>query len=130
MIDGGGRQAGRVRTGPEGSFAIPVSAPGTYTLIAIGAGHEPYASAVQVGERPLERLIELAGGGSLAGTVRAAATGTPLAGAAVTLLGADGEVVAARTTDAAGRYEFGGAPPGSYTLAMTAPSCELPPCRW
>jgi EmrB/QacA subfamily drug resistance transporter len=124
VIDGSGRLAGRDRSGPDGSFSISLPARGSYTLIVLADGHEPQASAVYVGDRPAEREVALAGTGSLAGTIRAAGAGTPLAGVTVTLLGTHGEVVAARTADGAGRYRFDTVAPGRYTLAVSAPSCQ------
>jgi hypothetical protein len=124
VIDGSGRLAGRDRSAPDGSFSISLPARGAYTLIVLADGHEPQASAVYVGDRPAEREVALAGTGSLAGTIRAAGAGTPLAGVTVTLLGSHGEVVAARTADGAGRYRFGTVAPGRYTLALSAPSCQ------
>lgn len=124
LIDVSGRLAGRDRTGPDGSFGIAVPARGTYTLIAIADGREPHASAVYVGDRPTARDVTLAGAGGLAGTVRAAGTGAPLAVATVTLLGGGGEVIAAGTTDSSGRYQFAEIGPGPCTLAVSAPSCQ------
>jgi EmrB/QacA subfamily drug resistance transporter len=124
VIDVSGRLAGRDRTGPDGSYGIAVPARGTYTLIALADGREPHASAVYIGDRPTAREVTLAGAGGVAGAVRAAGTGAPLAVATVTLLGGGGEVVAAATTDSSGRYRFEEMDPGRYTLAVSAPSCQ------
>lgn len=124
LIDAGGRQAGWERTGPDGAYRVPVPGPGSYTLIVMAGGHEPQACAACVGDRPAHREVTLAGGGGLTGTVRAAGTGTPLAGATVTLLRTRGEVVAARVTGPDGSYRFESAAPGRYTLAVSAPSCQ------
>jgi hypothetical protein len=54
---------------------------------------------------------------SIGGTVRNAATATPLAGAAMTLL----ETGVGTVSDADGRFRFAGLQPGSYTLRAVAP---------
>src|SRR5487761_954562 len=122
LIDPAGRQAGHGRTGPDGSYQIPAPRQGTYTLIAIAGAHQPHASAVQVGSQPVELQVLLAGASRLTGTVRTAGSGSPLAAATVTLADARGDVVAARTTDDAGSYSFEETVPGSYSLAVSAPS--------
>ena len=66
----------------------------------------------------------LPGASQLAGTVRAAGTGGPLAGVTVTLANTRGEVVAARSTDAHGRYLITDLAPGRYALALSAPAYQ------
>jgi EmrB/QacA subfamily drug resistance transporter len=122
LIDPAGRQAGRDSTGPDGSYRISAPGEGTYTLIAMANGHRPHASAVRVGGQAVEIDMLLAGASRLAGTVRAAETGSPLAGVTVTLADLRGEVVAAATTGEAGRYLIDDLAPGRYTLAMSASS--------
>ncbi len=122
LIDPAGRQAGRGRTGPDGSYQIPAPARGTYTLIAMAGAHQPRAAAVQVGSQPVELQVLLTGASRLTGTVRAAGTGSPLTAATVTLADTRGDIVAARATDAAGGYAFEQMAPGGYTLVVSAPS--------
>jgi EmrB/QacA subfamily drug resistance transporter len=124
LIDPAGRQAGRGSTGPDGSYRISAPGQGTYTLIAMANAHRPHASAVRVSGQPVEVDVLLAGASRLTGTVRATGTGSPLAGVTVTLADLRGEVVAAGSTDEAGRYVLEDLAPGRYTLALSAPSCQ------
>jgi uncharacterized protein YfaS (alpha-2-macroglobulin family) len=77
---------------------------------------------VRIGGQPVEVEVLLPGAAALAGTVRAAGTGSPLAGVTVTLADLRGEVVATRSTGEAGRYLIEDLVPGRYTLALSAPS--------
>lgn len=124
LIDMGGRQAGRSRTGADGSYRVRVQGPGLYTLIATAAAHRPQAATVQLGGGPAEHDVLLPGAARLAGTVRAAGAGTPVSGASVALADSRGEVLSARATDDAGRYLFEDLAPGRYTLAVSAPSYQ------
>ena len=124
LIDPAGRQAGRGSTGPDGSYRISASGQGTYTLVAMASSHRPHASAVHVGGQPVEVDVLLAGASRLTGTVRAAGTGSPLAGVTVTLADLRGEVVAGGNTGEAGGYLIEDLAAGRYTLALSAPSCQ------
>jgi len=121
LIDPSGQQAARGQSGADGEYQVSAPAPGPYTLIAMAAAHQPYASAVRVGTGPVEVDVLLPGASRLAGTVRTAGTGDPLAGATVTLADTRGEVVAARSTDPQGQYLIGDLAPGHYALALSAP---------
>jgi Carboxypeptidase regulatory-like domain len=88
LIEAGGRQAGRSRTGADGSYQVRVAQRGVYTLVAAAAGHQPQAAVVHAGGGPVEHDVLLAGAARLAGTVRAAGTGRPVPGATVALVSA------------------------------------------
>jgi hypothetical protein len=122
LIDAAGRQAGIGRSGADGRYQVPVSAHGTYTLIAMASSHEPYASAVRVADQLAEMDMLLSGASSLVGVVRSA--GQPLPGVMVTLANARGEVVGTAVTGAAGEYAVENLVAGSYTLAVSAPSYQ------
>jgi EmrB/QacA subfamily drug resistance transporter len=124
LIDPAGGQAARASSGDDGWYQVAAPAAGTYTLIAMAASHQPHASAVHAGDQPVDLDVLLSGASRLAGTVRAAATGAPLAGATVSLADPRGEVVAARSTDSHGRYVVADLAPGRYTLALSAPGCQ------
>src|SRR5487761_817054 len=96
LIDLAGHQAGRGQTGPDGSYQIPAPGKGTYPLIAMAGAHQPHAAAVQVGTAPVDLQVQLTG------------ASTPTA----------------RRTDEDGRYAFDEIVPGSYTLAVAAPSYQ------
>jgi EmrB/QacA subfamily drug resistance transporter len=121
LISRAGRQAGLGRADADGGYTIPVSRPGRYTLMAIARGYQPQAVAVTADGAATGFDVTLPGGSSLAGMVRTAGTGQPLAGAAVSLASGSGEIITGQTTDGAGRYRFAGLAPGGYTLAVTAP---------
>jgi EmrB/QacA subfamily drug resistance transporter len=124
LIDPAGGQAARASSGDDGWYQVAAPTAGTYTLIAMAASHQPHASAVHAGDQPVDLDVLLPGASRLAGTVRAAATGAPLAGATVSLADPRGEVVAARSTDSHGRYVVADLAPGRYTLALSAPGCQ------
>ena len=124
LIDPSGRQAAHGQSDAGGAYQVCAPAPGPYTLIAMAPSHQPHASAVRVGTGPVEVDVLLPGASQLAGTVRAAATGGPLAGVTVTLANTRGEVVAARSTDAHGRYLIADLAPGRYALALSAPAYQ------
>ncbi len=50
----------------------------------------------------------------------------PIAGVTITLLDANGNVVATTQTDAAGQYKFSGLRPGNYTVRQTQPAVLFP----
>jgi Carboxypeptidase regulatory-like domain len=124
LIEASGRQAGRSRTGTDGSYQVRLAQRGVYTLVAMAAGHQPQAAVVHAGGGPVEHDVLLAGAARLAGTVYAAGTGRPIPGATVALADSRGEVMAAHNTDDAGRYLFGELLAGSYTIAVSAPSYQ------
>jgi uncharacterized surface anchored protein len=124
LIDPSGRQAAHGQSDAGGAYQVCAPAPGPYTLIAMAPSHQPYASAVRVGTGPVEVDVLLPGASRLAGTIRAAGTGGPLAGVTVTLANTRGEVVAARSTDTHGRYLITDLAPGRYALALSAPAYQ------
>jgi EmrB/QacA subfamily drug resistance transporter len=124
LIDPSGRQAAHGQSDVSGAYQVCAPAPGPYTLIAMAPSHQPHASAVRVGTGPVEVDVLLPGASQLAGTIRAAGTGGPLAGVTVTLANTRGEVVAARSTDAHGRYLITDLAPGRYALAFSAPAYQ------
>jgi EmrB/QacA subfamily drug resistance transporter len=115
----GGAAAGAVIAG-AGAGAMMAGGAAAGAVIAGAAAGAVMAGAVMAGGAA-GADVTLPGASSLTGTVRTAGTGRPLAGAAASLAGPDGEVVAGQTTDDAGRYRFADLIPGSYTLAVAAP---------
>ena len=120
LVDPAGKQAGVVRSGPDGRYQVPVPARGAYTLIAMASAHEPYASAVRVAEQPAPVDLLLSSGSRLSGAVLAAGTGEPLPGVAVTLANGHGEAVGSAVTGTDGRYVVENLAAGQYTLTLSA----------
>jgi hypothetical protein len=124
LIDPAGRQAGIGHSGPDGRYEVRVPERGSYTLIAMAASYEPFASAVRVAEQPAEVDMLLSGASRLSGTVRAASTREPLANVTVTLANGNGEVVGTAVTGPDGSYSVDSLVAGQYTLAVSAPSFQ------
>ncbi|HVM16336.1 MAG TPA: carboxypeptidase regulatory-like domain-containing protein [Gaiellaceae bacterium] len=107
------------RTLVDGTYRLGVTA-GTHTIRVTADGYEPFEGTVEVGSQGSFRFdVELVAipRGSVTGTVRDAATGAPLAGAAVTLAGArDAETL----TDAAGAFAFEDVVPETYAVTVRA----------
>jgi EmrB/QacA subfamily drug resistance transporter len=120
LIDSGGKQIGRKVSGSDGGFDLPVPEPGSYVLIASAGAHQPQATVVAVGAAPVPVDVVLTGTSSLTGTVTVAGKGMPVADATATLADSAGEVVAARATDAEGRFLFDELVAGAYTLVVSA----------
>jgi RND superfamily putative drug exporter len=59
VIDTAGRQIAVVRTGPEGSFWLPVPTGGAYLVAASARGHQPAALLITVADRPVRQDIVL-----------------------------------------------------------------------
>lgn len=105
----------------RGRFALLELAAGSYTLTVSRPGYQTLTrtvalAAAQTADLGQLRLLPQSSAGLVRGTVTAT-DGTPLAGAAVQLSSAAGNLAA--TTDAQGRYEFSAAPPGAITLAAS-----------
>jgi EmrB/QacA subfamily drug resistance transporter len=121
LIDQRGRQVARATGGADGSYSVPSQGPGAYVLIVSAHGHQPQASSVVISNGPATVDVTLTGSGELTGTVRAAATGSPLAGVTVTLTDSRGEVNGAFITTTDGTYAFVGVGAGAYTLVASGP---------
>ncbi|WP_146088284.1 MMPL family transporter [Actinacidiphila yanglinensis] len=115
LIASDGRQAGRARATPEGTFSLPVPTGGSYVLVAGAPGHHPQTASVLTAGSPVDCDLVLTGTGSLTGTVRRA-NGAPVEDAKVVLRDADGHQVAEVRTGKDGSYAFANLYPGSYTL--------------
>ncbi|WP_370969564.1 MFS transporter [Amycolatopsis sp. cg9] len=119
LIDQRGRQVARATGAADGSYSVPSQGPGAYVLIVSAHGHQPQASSVVISTGPATVDVTLTGSGELTGTVRAAATGSPLANVTVTLTDSRGEVNGAFITTADGTYAFVGVGAGAYTLVAS-----------
>lgn len=61
LIDTEGRKVAEVRTGPEGSYLLPVPTAGSYLLVASAIGHRPIGLRITALDRPVEQEIVLSG---------------------------------------------------------------------
>ncbi|WP_326704657.1 DHA2 family efflux MFS transporter permease subunit [Streptomyces cyaneofuscatus] len=120
LISLGGRQLGRSVARGDGGYTLDAPGSGSYVLIASADGFQPQASTVVVGEEPLAFDILLSGTSGLAGTVRAAESGTPVDGAMVIVTDVRGDVLATGTSGPTGEFAFGELVPGSVTVAVNA----------
>ncbi|MFC9173735.1 MFS transporter [Streptomyces sp. NPDC057107] len=120
LISLGGRQLGRSVARADGGYTLDAPGSGSYVLIASADGFQPQASTVVVGEEPLAFDILLSGTSGLAGTVRAAESGTPVDGAMVIVTDVRGDVLATGASGPAGEFAFGELIPGSVTVAVNA----------
>ncbi|MFE9450886.1 MFS transporter [Streptomyces sp. NPDC006739] len=121
LISLGGRQLGRSVAQADGSYAVEAPGEGTYVLIASADGYQPQAATLLVGADPLSYDVLLSGTSGLAGLVRAADSGTPVAGAVVIVTDVRGDVLATGQTDGLGEFAVGDLVPGTVTLAVSSP---------
>ncbi|MEV6611323.1 MFS transporter [Kutzneria sp. NPDC051319] len=121
VIDLNGKQVGRTVSGQDGGYDLAAPANGTYVLIASAGSHQPQASTVVVNGAPVSFDVVLTGTAGLVGVVSALG-GAPVVEATVTLADVRGEVVASRSTDGGGSYQFAELVGGEYTLVVSAES--------
>jgi EmrB/QacA subfamily drug resistance transporter len=110
-----GTVAGSTTTDRGGGYRMDELAPGRYTVTVRAPGHRPAAEPATVTGDGTRCDVELRPAASVHGTVRSR-DGRPLAAARVTLLDAAGDVVAARSTGADGRYRFADLSGEEYTV--------------
>ncbi|MFE7628663.1 MFS transporter [Streptomyces sp. NPDC057509] len=120
LISLGGRQLGIAAAQDDGRYTLDAPGAGSYVLIASADGFQPQASTVVVGEEPLAYDILLAGTSGLAGIVRAAESGTPVADAMVIVTDVRGDVLATGKSGETGDFTFGELVPGAVTVAVNA----------
>jgi EmrB/QacA subfamily drug resistance transporter len=120
VVELGGRQLGRVITKDDGSYEVGVPGADSYVLIVAADGHQPQAATVTVGDDPLFYELALSGTSGLAGVVRSAATGAPLAAARILVTDLRGEVVASAETDRNGRFSIQDLVSGTVTVVASA----------
>ncbi|MEU2623989.1 MFS transporter [Streptomyces sp. NPDC007157] len=121
LISLGGRQLGRAVADAEGRYAVVAPGEGTYVLIASADGCRPQATTLVVSTEPVAYDVLLSGASGLAGLVRAADSGAPVAGAVVVVTDVRGDVLATQQTDGVGEFAVGDLVPGPVTLAVSSP---------
>ncbi|MEH0581178.1 MFS transporter [Streptomyces sp. B21-108] len=121
LISLGGRQVSRAVAEADGAYAVEAPGEGTYVLIASADGHQPQATTVVVGATPVTYDVLLSGSSGLAGAVRSADSGAPVAGAVVILTDVRGDVLATTRTDGIGEFSVADLVPGPVTLAVSSP---------
>ncbi|MFL4908749.1 MFS transporter [Streptomyces sp. MMS24-I2-30] len=115
-----GRQLNRVLARSDGAYALAAPGEGTYILIASAAGFRPRAASLVVGAAPLTHDVLLGGGTGLAGVVRSADSGAPVAGAVVVVTDVRGDVLATGRTDTLGEFSVSDLVPGTVTLVVSS----------
>ena len=117
LTDRDGEVVGATTTGPDGRYGFNELLAGTYTLVASARGTRPGAVAMTVPETgDIATDVELSGAASLSGIARGGSHDAPVPDARVTLVDADGHVVAMTNTDDSGAYTFPEIPEGQYTV--------------
>ncbi|MBA2945474.1 MFS transporter [Streptomyces himalayensis] len=120
LISLGGRQLGRSVAHGDGSYGLDAPSAGSYVLIASADGFQPQASTIVVNDEPVAYDILLSGTSGLAGVVRSADSGVPVAGAVVIVTDVRGDVLATGQTDALGEFTITDLVPGTVTLAVNS----------
>ncbi|MEU1511167.1 MFS transporter [Streptomyces sp. NPDC005811] len=121
LISLGGRQLGRAVTAADGSYTLRAPGEGTYVLITAADGHQPQATTVLAGSAPVTYDVLLVGSSGLAGAVRSAESGAPVAGAVVIVTDVRGDVLASVRTDGMGEFAVADLVPGPVTVAVSSP---------
>ncbi|GAA2763644.1 hypothetical protein GCM10010103_26850 [Streptomyces paradoxus] len=121
LISLGGQQIGRSVSRSDGSYGVDAPGAGSYVLIAASEGYQPQASTIVVAGEPVAYDVLLSGTSGLAGVVRSAEGGTPVAGAVVIMTDVRGEVLATTRTDVLGEFTVTDLVPGPVTLAVSSP---------
>jgi protocatechuate 3,4-dioxygenase beta subunit len=119
VTDFGGRQLARAVTATDGGYRMVLPTGGSFLLICAAENHQPAASMITVAAGEIRRDVSLSGAGQLQGRV-ADQAGRPIAGAAITLTDARGEVVGSAVTSDDGSYALPDLYPADYTLTATA----------
>ena len=120
LIDQSGEQVARAGVDGTGNYLLNAPGPGTYVMIASASGYVPEASSVRLDSDPIDVEITLSGAGELVGTVIAAPTETPVAGATVILTDSRGEVITSQSSESGGGFRFLGMSGGGHTLVVRA----------
>jgi len=118
-----GAESAQATSDAEGRFTLRELDPGRYLLTGSREGFaQPRAVVARAGE---EATVELTRGGGVAGVIREAGSGQPVAPfRLVVLRGGRGwklPVRNATVVDASGRFEIGDLPPGPVVLLVSAP---------
>jgi len=121
LISLDGKQLSRSVSGGDGSYGVDTPAAGSYVLIASADGFQPQASTLVVGDGPVSYDVLLSGTSGLAGLVRSADSGAPVADAVVIVTDVRGEVLATGRTDVLGEFTVTDLVPGTVTLAVNSP---------
>ncbi|WP_460061893.1 MFS transporter [Streptomyces sp. YKOK-I1] len=121
LISLGGRQLGRAVTAADGSYTLDAPGEGRYVLITAAEGHQPQATTVLAGAAPVTYDVLLVGSSGLAGAVRSAESGAPVAGAVVIVTDRRGDVLASVRTDGLGEFAVADLVPGPVTVAVGSP---------
>lgn len=116
LTDSTGSQAARAVADEDGRFRIEDLAPGMYVAIVSRPGFRPQAESLRVLGPGVNAEFDLEAATAVHGTVRDNATGNPVALAAVTALGANGEVLARAVSDLDGAYRIDGLDATAVTL--------------
>jgi hypothetical protein len=120
LISLGGKQLGRSVSRSDGSYGVDAPGAGSYVLIAAAEGCQPQASTIVVTDELLVYDVLLSGTSGLAGVVRSADGGTPVAEAAVIVTDVRGEVLATGRTDVLGEFTVTDLVPGPVTLTVSS----------
>ncbi|MEU4484012.1 MFS transporter [Streptomyces purpurascens] len=121
LISLGGKQLGRSVSRGDGSYGVDAPDAGSYVLIASSEGYQPQASTIVVAGEPVAYDVLLSGTSGLAGVVRSADSGTPVAEAVVIVTNVRGDVLATGRTDVLGEFTVTDLAPGPVTLAINSP---------
>ncbi|MGI5427938.1 MFS transporter [Streptomyces sp. CA-179760] len=121
LVSLGGRQLGRSVSRGDGSYGVDAPDAGSYVLIASSEGYQPQASTIIVAGEPVAYDVLLSGTSGLAGVVRSADSGTPVAEAVVIVTDVRGDVLASGRTDVLGEFTVTDLVPGPVTLAVNSP---------
>jgi hypothetical protein len=116
LTDIHGEVVGTAKTAVDGRYTFNELLSGSYTLVVNAAGYRPFASTLTISDTA-DALsdVELSAAARLTGTTLGG-YGQPVPDARITLVDANGHVVAMTSTDETGAYIFGDLPEGDYTV--------------
>ncbi|MFC0434378.1 collagen binding domain-containing protein [Kutzneria buriramensis] len=119
IADGRGEVVASRVTGADGCYSFDELVAGSYTLAVSAATLRPVAMTVTIpATGRITQDVELAGGARVRGVVRTNGSGRAVE-ARVTLVDAEGVVIAATATESDGSYVFEDVPEGEYTIIAT-----------
>ncbi|WP_433560064.1 MFS transporter [Pseudonocardia xinjiangensis] len=121
VTDANGRQVARAGVDQDGRFSLRGLPPGSYMAVATSPGFRPDVTSIVLNGAGTVHHFALRGDGTVTGTVRAARTGVPLAGAMALATDGSGRVVGSTRTGEDGTFTLAGVPAGRTTVTANLP---------